>query len=112
MIPSTLKECFEALDIIIGAEDQEFIRNADEDEMVSQCHFGLGRWIRNNWGLWSHDSNLYRYFNNLGLEHPDDMSGVIMTSYWRHKHNQSLNLAEQIKYYQDYWDKQKSERSE
>lgn len=103
MKPRNLKECFEALDIILSSEDKKLIQEFEsEKDMTANCHFGLGRWIRNNWELWS-EGQLSRYFKDLGIEHPDDMSGIILTSYWREKHNLPILLDKQIKYYQDYW---------
>ena len=60
--------------------------------------------MRNNWALWK-GSELSRWFNEKGIHHPDDMSGIIFDSFWRHLNNQPLKLEEQIKYYQDYWKK-------
>ena len=59
-------------------------------------------WLRNNWQLWGM-SRLSFYFNNIGVYHPDDMSGIILTSYQRHLKGEDIKLEEQIKHYQDYW---------
>lgn len=107
-VPNNLLECFEQLDKMVSdSEDSDWFKSADEDDAITQSHHGLGRWIRNNWGLWSKDSNLYNYLSNLGLTHPDDMSSVILTSYHRHLNNMELELDEQIKFYIDYWEKNK-----
>jgi hypothetical protein len=102
-IPSTLEECFEALDNMLPAEEKEKIRTWSEDEM-GFCHFGLGMWMRNNWGLWG-GGNLRDWFNAHDVWHADDMSGIILTSYWRRMHNEPLLLDEQVQYYSDYWEK-------
>jgi hypothetical protein len=59
-------------------------------------------WLRNNWGLWK-GSRLSKWFNEKGIQAPDDMSGIILDSFWRHLNGKPLKLDEQIKYYQDYW---------
>jgi hypothetical protein len=38
-----------------------------------------------------------------GIFHPDDMSGIILDSFWRHLHSQPIKLEEQTAYYQEYW---------
>lgn len=53
MKPRNLKECFDALDIIIIPDDQKLLTEWTEKEFMSKVHFGLGRWIRNNWELWA-----------------------------------------------------------
>ena len=65
-------------------------------------------WIRNNWGLWK-GSRLSKFFNEKGIYHPDDMSGIILDSYYRYLTGQEITLSEQIKYYQDYWEKAKKQ---
>lgn len=46
-----------------------------------EYHFGLGMWMRNNWGLWG-GSRLQKYFTDRGTAHPDDMSSVVLFYYW------------------------------
>ena len=65
-------------------------------------YFGL--WMRNNWGLWG-GSRLSNYFNKLGVFHPDDMSGIILTSYYRYSLGKEIKLEEQISHYKSYWEK-------
>ena len=69
-----------------------------ETEFTASAHFGMGLWIRNNWRLWS-GSRLLKYFNELGIHHPDDMSSIILISYYRKLHNQDIGFKEQIDYY-------------
>jgi len=51
-----------------------------EEEFTAQAHFGLGLWMRNQWGLWR-GGPLTKYFCQLGVYHPDDMSSIILTTY-------------------------------
>lgn len=103
MKPATLKECFETLDILLSKEDQEFIKNSTEDEIIITFHHSLGRYIRNEWGLWT-GGLLKNYFEQFGLTHADDMSSVILTSYWRLKHNKPISLDQQVKKHKEYWE--------
>ncbi len=104
-IPKNLSECFTALDNIFleSQEDLEWFKASSEDEAVSGFHSGLGRILRNEWGLWSKDSELYTVLNDMGLWHADDMYGLIMTSYYRKLHGKELNLKEQIQQFINYW---------
>ena len=58
---------------------QAKIKVMTEDEFSGRYHLGFGMWMRNNWGLWK-SSRLSRYFNSLGVYHPDDMTGIILTA--------------------------------
>lgn len=71
---------------------------------MGQYHHFLGMHIRNEWGLWA-QGPLVKYFNIIGIYHADDMSGIILESYWRDKHNLDLDIDGQVKRYRAYWKK-------
>ena len=102
--PKNLNEAVSQLDILHTEKDKKDIYGMTEKDYTTNSHFSTGMWIRNNWGLWG-GQELAKFFNGLGIFHPDDMSGIILCSYYRHIHNQDYKLGEQIKYYQDYWKK-------
>lgn len=99
--PSTLEEAFEHLDHNLSPEDRETMRRGSEADM-GQYHHGLGMGMRNGWGLW-HDGPLAQWFHRRGIHHADDMSGIVLTSYWRRLNGQPLRLEEQLHGYQAYW---------
>lgn len=105
-IPKNLNECYLEFDKILDKKRIEEIKNISEEEFTSNSHFGLGLFIRNNWALWK-GSRLYIFFKQKGITHPDDMSGIILKSYYRNLNGIDINIDEQIKYYQEYWTKQK-----
>ena len=107
-IPQDLDDCFDELKKILHPEFIDEIKDGREDDMI-KYHRGLGQWIRNNWGLWS-NSQLSKYFNNFEIYHPDDMSSIIITSFWKYLNGKPLELEEQIKYYQDYWEKMRKNK--
>lgn len=101
-IPKTLEDAFAELDRILSAEVREEMRAGPEEDMI-EYHHGLGTWMRNEWGLWA-DSRLSAYFESLGIHHPDDMSGIILDSYWRRLHGLDLGLDAQVSRYREYWE--------
>ena len=100
-VPINLDDAFVELKKMLPPKVQKEMQEGAEEEMI-QYHMGLGRWMRNNWGLWG-GSRLAEYFNNLGIHHPDDMSGIILSTFWRHLNSRPLGLEEKIAYYQAYW---------
>lgn len=100
-IPKDLNDCFIELNDFLELKYIEEIKNKEEDN-VKSYHHGLGRKLRNEWELWS-GSCLAKWFKRQGIFHPDDMSGIIILSFWRHLNYKPIKLDEQIKYYQDYW---------
>lgn len=109
-IPKDLNDSFVQLKKLLKPKDIEKMRRGTEDDMI-EYHFGLGMWMRNNWGLWK-GSRLAKWFNAQGINHPDDMSGIILDSFWRHLNDKPIKLEEQIQYYKDYWQKQKTTQPE
>ncbi len=100
-VPKDLDDAFAELKKMLPPALLEEMGRRTEEEMILY-HHGLGTWLRNNWGLWA-GSRLARYFNGRGVEHPDDMSGIILTSFWRHIHSRPVELDAQVERYKAYW---------
>lgn len=103
-VPTTLDECFKALDQMINKDEIEKFRNTPEKD-CHYGHFGIGMWMRNNWSLWTKEGLLNEWFNHIGIWHGDDKSSIILTSYHRYLNSKFLYIDEQVKHYRDYWDR-------
>jgi len=101
-IPKNLDETFDELNKVIKVKDKKNFLKKDENEFLSSQHFGLGKYIRNEWGLWKL-SRLYLWFKDKGVTHPDDISTIILKNYFRKNKNIEFNLNNEINYYQEYW---------
>ncbi len=108
-IPKDLNDCFIELSKILELKDLKELKNGTEEEMAGQHHF-LGRYLRNTWELWG-ESCLSKWFNDQGIKHADDMSGIILDSFWRYLNSKPIKIDEQVKFYQDYWEKMKNEQN-
>ncbi len=80
-IPKDLGECFIELDKMLSEVSKNEMKSKKDKSGMIDYHFGLGMWLRNNWGLWS-GSRLQKYFTDRKVSHPDDMSGVILEYYY------------------------------
>ena len=100
-IPADLDDALRVLQARLSPTEVAYIRDSVTESMVSY-HMTVGMGLRNGWGLWA-GSRLTKYFNRVGIFHPDDMSGIILTSLWRRVHQQPLRLEEQVAYYKRYW---------
>ena len=80
----------------------EAIYKLSEDQFLGQAHHGLGRFLRNEWGLWG-GSDIQKWFKERGIHHADDMSSIILTSFHRKLFNKDIDLDGQIKHYIKYW---------
>ncbi|KAF0196860.1 MAG: hypothetical protein FD166_2138 [Bacteroidetes bacterium] len=103
-IPKDLNDCFNQIDGFWNDSIKNQVKSWTEEEFCANAHFGFGMWMRNNWGLWG-GSRLQAYFNDKGIYHPDDMSGIILTSYYRYLKGDKIELKKQIKSYKTYWEK-------
>jgi hypothetical protein len=104
-VPADLEAALAVLIETLTPEEAANLKSIPEGEMA-RFHHGAGRNLRNEWGLWG-DSPLKRYFVGLGIEHADDMSGIIMDSLWRRVNGKPIRLEEQVQFYKDYWAKMK-----
>ena len=103
-IPKDLPDAFAELDRMLTKEFRGYFANSPMADTI-KYHLGLGMWLRNNWGLWSNE-RLSKYFAEIGIYHPDDMSCIILDSYWRYLNGADPCLQEQVQDYQEYWRRQ------
>lgn len=101
-IPKDLNDCHRVLNSMLDDSTKALIMSMTEKEFTAGAHLGLGMWMRNNWGLWG-GSRLQTYMTGKGLRHPDDMSGLILTTYWRRMHHEPLRVRKEVRKYQVYW---------
>ena len=109
-IPKNLKDAIEYFNCEWSESDKTEFKNKEEDEAVSELHFGTGMGIRNGWELWKGKNRISRFFKSKGISHPDDMSSIILTSFHRNLNNKPIELNEQINSYKAYWDGIKNQR--
>lgn len=100
-IPENLEDCFVELERVLNKDLLEEFKNAKEDEILNY-HHSIGGWMRDNWGEWP-GSGLTKYFAEMGIFHPDDITNIILTSFHRYLNKKDISLQQQIEYYQQYW---------
>ena len=81
-VPKTVDEAVKTLAKIVSKEDRDYLL---ENGAISM-HHSMGRWIRNEWGLWT-GSELKNELKKKGFEHPDDMSNYIIEEFIKYWHN-------------------------
>ena len=87
--PRTYEAAVECLDKILPPEHQAALAAPDG---AIEAHFGLGMFLRNNWGLW-HEGPLYSSMRAMGFTHPDDMSGAILDGFAARERGESYTPA-------------------
>ena len=107
-IPIDLDDAIHCLNTIFSDSLKLQAKSIIESDFTSRLHLNFGMSLRNSWGLWA-GSRLSAYFNTLGIYHPEDMSGIILRSYYRHNRGLEINLKGQIKESKDYWEKSQQE---
>ncbi len=95
-VPIDLEDCWRYLDQEWSEETKKLALEKSEDDFSVGQHFGLGLWMRNSWGLWA-GSRLARYFNENGIEHPDNMSSIIVRTYYQHLRGEEIDIEELFK---------------
>ena len=102
--PKTFEESLTQLDKIFSDSTKNQIRNMTESDFVTKTVFSTGIWIRNEWlydryffKLIVQESDLRKELVVKGLPTNDDMSGLILRSYYRRLKGQDLAVDQQIK---------------
>jgi hypothetical protein len=85
-IPENLEDALKELDNMLPSAAKEDIKIIKKSEM-NNYHHGFGTYLRNSWGLWKGE-RLAKFFNSIGINHPDDMSGKVLDSYWDKLHTE------------------------
>ncbi|MCH8535810.1 MAG: hypothetical protein LAT51_12125 [Flavobacteriaceae bacterium] len=111
-IPTDLNDAISYFECKTPEKDLNDFKNKEEIDATSSLHFGAGMSIRNNWKLWAGTSELSKFFRDLGINHPDDMSGIIFTSLHRKLNGIEIDLESQVKYYKDYWAESERKQTE
>lgn len=101
-IPTTLAEAHAELERTLPAKTLAEIDAMESEDRMALYHHGLGTALRNSWGLWGR-SALAEHMRELGFTHPDDMSGVILGTFWCNRHGQEFRLEERAAKYRTYW---------
>ena len=79
-MPATVDAAVHRLLAMLPEADKVGIAAKSQDELI-ELHFGLGTWIRNNFGLWQGNAALAQ---DAGTNEPDDIAGVIIEALWNH----------------------------
>jgi hypothetical protein len=102
-IPSDLKEAFHQLDATLPAQQINSIRAGDISPR--EWNRTIGRKILEDW-VAPAGSPLTAYFHKLGIDHPEDISGILITSYRLYLNNATnatIDLDRQVKIRRAYW---------
>jgi hypothetical protein len=105
-IPDTMEEAYHFLDAKLPPDQRERFKQMIESEVVASTHFGLGMHIRNYW-FRSGKSALPGFLYSLGAMDLDDLSSMVLTSYWRYLNNKPIEIEKQGAYYKRWWEEQK-----
>ncbi|MCB9497155.1 MAG: hypothetical protein H6686_09770 [Fibrobacteria bacterium] len=111
VVPATLEQAHEAFERCLGDTTLAMIDSIPEESGMALFHFGLGTAIRNRWGLWG-DSPLAKDLERRGFQHPDDMSSVLIGTFWCRRHGVEFDLAARAARYARYWEEAREQERE
>ncbi|HTD99936.1 MAG TPA: DUF6794 domain-containing protein [Mucilaginibacter sp.] len=94
--PKDLNEAIEYFNKTWTIKQKDEFRSKTEQDAVTDLHYSVGLWIRNNWIHGDRDKSLNNYFHKLGVPSVDDVSSIILTSLHRKLNNKPINLQKQV----------------
>ena len=102
--PKDFNESLIQLDKLLPDSTKGQIKIMTEEEFMCKSHFSTGTWIRNYWlynrylfGLIVTQSDLRKDLQSKKLFNNDDMSSLILRSFYRKLQNKDLQVDQQIK---------------
>lgn len=87
--PTNISEAVNALDKLVGDEAKSRVRNLERSELYTE-HFRVAGLVRNSW-LFTEGAPLREYFERSGIDHPDEMSAVVVQAFWMRMHGQAID---------------------
>lgn len=104
MVPINLEEAVKTLKEGLTPDDTKEILKEDFD--AAKVHFTVGLMLRNEWSLWDKDTVLVKWFkDNYGVDHADDLSGLILDCLVRDIQGLPRRDKELVKKFIDHWKK-------
>ena len=105
--PDTIDDAVNILFADLTPDETKLIEEADAG--MAMFHHSFGRAMRNGWQLWLPECPLHQWFKReYGLEHADDMSGMILKALRCRVVGAAFDGAKQAKIYHDHWEKMRS----
>jgi hypothetical protein len=81
--PRTVEESVDRLLSLMSEEDKQSLKNTSEKDLI-MFHFGLGAYIRNEFGLWQGNTELLKSCKKECIfVHPDEFSSIIIEALWK-----------------------------
>ncbi len=108
-IPEDEEDAFIELKRLSESEGLAKFKQAPEDSIRRKLHFGLGKWIMQNWQLLD-GSRLSHHLKEKGLTHTDDMVEYLIVTFHRHLNEKPLNSSDLIQEYNEARKKAYKER--
>ncbi|MBX7223249.1 MAG: hypothetical protein K1Y36_25270 [Blastocatellia bacterium] len=95
-IPQTLGEAHVEMETLFPPALLAEMKNGTEKDML-RYQPTIGTWMQNNWGGKCQGFATYGVSRSLNHElhsilHPDDVTGIVLQSFWRHLHRQPIHL--------------------
>jgi hypothetical protein len=103
-VPNDLKAAVKLLKKSMNKDDLETFKQTPEEKACAMAHHTVGRWIRNRWTLWYNPKlhtdepkpGIVQFFQDRGINHADDMSGIVICSLHRYLNGKPTDLEGQI----------------
>lgn len=108
-VPLTVPESLDMFLDSLDDNEKKALNDIKEEEVALFLHT-WGEEMLSSWSLKDETTVLPMSYKSIGITHPDDMIGIILTSAWRILHKKPVKLKDQVQKYQEYWMKEIGKR--
>jgi hypothetical protein len=107
--PETIPEAVEHLFHLIPNKEIAIIRRTTEEEFATNAVATLGVYMREEWKLYSTESELALFFMRNDIINPDEMSEIILICLWRRVNGRDMEIDRLILDRMRFWDSVRSQ---
>lgn len=96
--PKTLTEVHEQIERLLPQNELAKIDALKDEDAIPSAMFNIRR-LEESWGLWGNGS-LVQQMRNLGFLYPDEMSEVILATFWCRRHRKDFQIKDRVGHYE------------
>lgn len=96
--PKTLTEVHEQIERLLPQNELAKIDALKDEDAIPAAMFNI-RGLEESWGLWG-NGPLVQQMRNLGFLYPDEMSEVILATFWCRRHRKDFQIKDRVGHYE------------
>jgi len=95
--PKSLEQCWSLLELRLPPEEIQKFKSKQLNELEPYQH-SFGVYIKKHWVV-KGDPELLTFFKSAGIQSEDQITAIIIDTFWRYLQNKPVDVEERIQHY-------------